>query len=49
MHIVETENTITKRKCFMDRFKSKLVVAGQNTSKLKNRSEKYLDRRTDME
>lgn len=49
MHIVESENTITKRKCSTDRFKSKFIIAEQNINKLKGRSEKYLDRSTDKE
>ena len=49
MHIVEPENTITKRKCSIDRFKSKFIVTEQNISKLKDRSEIYLDRSTDKE
>lgn len=43
MHIVESENTITKRKYSTDRFKSKFIIAEQNINKLKDRSEKYLD------
>ena len=43
MFIVEVENTVTKRKCTIDIFKSKLVVAEQNIGKLKDQKDIWIE------
>ena len=43
MFIVEVENTVTKRKCTVHIFKSKLVVAEQNIGKLKDQKDIWIE------
>ena len=43
MFIVEEENTVTKRKCPIDIFKSQLVVAEQNIGNLKDQKHIWIE------